>query len=155
SAEERSDLPQAWYATLVGRPAARFLRELVFGAAYWGEEMGFHGVGDAIAQHGVADTLEALRLGGFSSDQSGVAWATTGPMAAMYPRLSRLRGLTVRVGGMNLGAIDLPSLRSFTAYTGGLGATNVRSVAAARWPLLESLTLYLGTERYGGGGTVE
>lgn len=51
--------------------------------------------------------------------------------------------------------IDLPELREFTVETGGLPLAAVKSIANAKWPKLERLEVWFGSDNYGAEGGVE
>lgn len=51
---------------------------------------------------------------------------------------------------MRLGPVELPELRRFTMESGGLPRPAVQSIASAKWPKLEQLEVWFGSEEYGG-----
>jgi hypothetical protein len=67
-----------------------------------------------------------------------------GDLSKLYPQLSHLRELTIEMGAMELGIMDLPALRSLEIVTGGLTRANVDSIRQGAWPSLERLTLCIG-----------
>ena len=138
------------YAELAADPAARFLRELTVRPATV-----MHGeptpddaaIVDAIAAAGAPPALRRLA---FDPLDFQISWTRLTDLSPLYSHLSRLEELAIEAGDVTLGRIDLPALRSLELVTGGLRRHVLDSVAAASWPRLERLVLYLGTERYGG-----
>jgi hypothetical protein len=63
-----------------------------------------------------------------------------------YPALSHVEELRLHSCSMDLGRIDLPSLRALELVTRGLTRANLASLHAARWPHLEKLVLWIGDE---------
>ena len=128
---------------VLGLPGTAFIRELVFGSqeshdypATWQNCI------DALVEHGTPKGLTRLELnrGGYWDISS----TELGDLSKLYPQLSKLRELTIEMGSMELGAIDLPSLRSLEIVTGGLTTANLEAIASAKWPSLERLSLCIG-----------
>jgi len=92
----------------------------------------------------------ALRRLAFDPQDFQISWTRLTDLSPIYHHLDRLEELAIQAGEVTLGQIHLPALRSFELVTGGLRRHALESVAAASWPRLERLVLYLGTERYGG-----
>ena len=67
-----------------------------------------------------------------------------GDVEPAYPGLATLRELRIESRAFELGAIDLPALRSLELVTRGLTRANLASVLAANCPELERLVLWLG-----------
>ena len=137
------------YATLRALPAAIALRGLTFGA--FSDDVGqpsWEGGTKALLEHGVPPTLRRLAYdrGSFWD----ISWTQLGALEPVYALVPRLEELYLEIGHMDLGRIDLPSLRSFEVRTGGFTRANMRSVLEARWPSLERLVLCFGDqEDYG------
>ena len=96
---------------------------------------------------GLPKTLKSLA---FDVKGFQISWSDLGDLTKLYPQLKSLETLRLRIGNMTLGKMDLPSLKSLEIVTGGLAKHNVKSISAAKWPKLESLVLYFGTDNYGG-----
>ncbi|MET0403685.1 MAG: WGR domain-containing protein [Cystobacter sp.] len=140
---------------LLALPSARFLRELTIGMADFD---GDNSYGDVIASLARAScpTLERLFLGDFEyPDETEISWSSLGDISSLYRVLPGLRSLKLRGGGLGLGEVVLPELREFTVETGGLPLEAVQSLAKAKWPKLERLEVWFGSEEYGAGGGVE
>jgi uncharacterized protein (TIGR02996 family) len=139
------------YRALAELPIARFARELRLGVA-----CSYNGRGDAdisiieALRDAPLPVVRKLALDCFDFELS---WTHVGDLSLASAALRPLEALEVTAGSVTLGAIDLPNLRSLRIETGGLGADVLHSIAAAAWPNLESLVLYLGTPDYGGSCT--
>jgi uncharacterized protein (TIGR02996 family) len=101
---------------------------------------------------GVPRTLR--RLAFVLGDMDQLSWTQLGDLSVLYPKLKQLEELQITVGIMDLGAINLPALKSFEVITGGLTRANVRSIASAKWPKLERLSIYFGSSEYGADARV-
>ncbi|MDQ3369434.1 MAG: TIGR02996 domain-containing protein [Myxococcota bacterium] len=140
------DFP-ATIASLMKLPGLHFARELVIGAFDFDPDFDDYPTSwapcvAALAEHGVPHALQKLRFdrGGYWDSSS----TALGDLSPLYPQLGRLRELTIELGAMHFGAMDLPSLRKLEIITGGLDGENLRAIAQARWPALETLILYMG-----------
>jgi uncharacterized protein (TIGR02996 family) len=128
---------------LVKLPGITFLRELVVGAkeyddypTTWSDSV------EAIATHGVPPGLTRLEFnrGGYWDISS----TELGDLSPAYPKLARLRELTIELGSMELGALDLPELRTLELVTGGLRKENLASIRTGTIGKLQSLLLCIG-----------
>ena len=95
--------------------------------------------------------LVALFLGDIGQEESEISWIQQGdvsPLLAAFPKLEMLR-----VRGSEGLAFKKPkhdSLAALGVEAGGLGADVVRQLCKAKFPQLEHLELWLGTDEYGG-----
>jgi predicted DNA-binding WGR domain protein len=100
--------------------------------------------------------LVALYLGDITSEENEMSWihqADLSPLLQAFPKLQMLRS---RGGeGLQLSSPSHDQLRGLALETGGMDVSVVRSVCMARFPKLEYLELWLGTEDYGANATVE
>ena len=129
---------------LLDEPSARFVRALTVGIIDY-EENGYDAVAKTIGKRALP-TLRELYLGDFSSEDTELNWSNAGDISPIYKACPNLEVLTVRAGSMKLGKIDLPELRELRVITGGLDNGSLKSVCAARWPALETLSLQLGSD---------
>jgi uncharacterized protein (TIGR02996 family) len=146
--ELESDAAAEMVTKLCKLPAARLLRELTVGVLNDEDGQPSHApILSALAEAKVPAALRALRLscGGYQ-----ISWTSLGDLGPIYAKVPRLEELSIKIGSMDLGAIDLPELRSFEVVTGGFSKKNLASVTKARWPKLEKLVLYFGVDDYGG-----
>ncbi len=129
--------------TLLSLPGAAFIREIIVGSQYVDDyPASWQNIVDALAEHGLPKGLRRLEFnrGGYWDISS----TELGDVSTLYPQLRSLRELAIEMGSMELGAIDLPSLRSLEIVTGGLTRANLESIASAQWPCLERLSLCIG-----------
>nr|CAA9241311.1 FIG074102: hypothetical protein [uncultured Armatimonadetes bacterium] len=100
--------------------------------------------------------LSAIYLGDIVSEENEISWiqqSDVSPLFDAYPNLTHFR---VRGGtGLSLGTPRHANLRSLIIESGGLPANVLHEVAAAEFPALEHLEIWLGTESYGAEATVE
>jgi hypothetical protein len=146
------------FAALVDAPGASELAAIVIGA--WSSEM-YDSTTAVLVEALVAarDKLlspKGLFLGDITYEENEISWikqSDVSPLLSAYPHLEYFQ---VRGGdGLSLGKLDHANLRSLVVETGGLPASVVRQVAAAKLPALEHLELWLGTDEYGGDATVD
>ena len=143
------------YRSLLTCESARFLRELTIGVGVVEDENNYEDTNAVVAELGVPPALRVLYFADFSTEESEISWSHLGDVSVWLRGASGLRELKLRGGSMQLGALDLPELRRFSVVTGGFTAENIRDVAKARWPKLESLSLYFGDDNYGASGGVD
>ena len=138
---------------LLTAPIGRFVRtidiEVVNGEVYSGPS-GQPNAGAAIAAIAAAKPT-ALRSLSIGSSGYQVSWTYTGNLGPLWKVAPYLERISIDSGNVDLGKqIDLPRLKSLVIETGGLDRSNLKTIAKAKWPALEQLTLYLGTSDYGG-----
>jgi len=133
--------------TLLGHPAARFLKSLTFGILT-GVDNDYSSIVKAL-QKAPIPSLRELFIGDFESEETETSWSAIGDASKLWPALPNLEVLKLHSGSMKLGRLVLPKLRSLEIFTGGLTKDNLRSVEKSTLPALERLTLYFGQERYG------
>jgi uncharacterized protein (TIGR02996 family) len=129
---------------LLGHPSARFLRELTVGIVSY-EDNGYGRILKVIGKHQLP-TLRTLILGDFYSEETELNWSQIGDVTPLYKAAPNLESLTLRSGGIKLGTIDLPKLKELHILTGELDKAAFKSIATAKWPSLERITLQLGEE---------
>lgn len=141
---------------LLTHPSGRFLRDLTVGMVSFEGLNAYDGVIQAIVRAGGSRLLRSLFLGDFEyPSQSEISFTRVGAVSPLYPVLPGLRELRLRGGDVELGDLDLPTLRELTVETGGLPLAAVRSVMRARLPDLERLELWFGNRRHGAEAGVE
>jgi uncharacterized protein (TIGR02996 family) len=129
--------------TLMALPGTTFIRELIIGSKEYDDyPTSWQDCIDALVEHGVPKALRRLEFnrGGFWDISS----TELGSLQALYPMVRGLRELTIEMGSLDLGTIDLPALRSLEIVTGGLTSANLESIGSASWPHLEKLSLCIG-----------
>lgn len=100
--------------------------------------------------------LLALYLGDITSEENEMSWIHQSDLAPLLQAFPKLQLLRSRGGdGLQLSAPAHEKLRGLAIETGGLDVSVVRSIGMAKFPNLEYLELWLGTEEYGANATVE
>jgi hypothetical protein len=151
------------FETIVRAPPARYLQRL----SLWGH---LHRVPEAIARYGVPPTLTLLGLlepdpAAYHPEMYILRAAghgpelptgpqpvpgVLGPLHLAYPRLRHLEDLLLYSGGIDFGAIDLPSLQNAEIHT-DFTSENLASIGRAAWPRLDDLKLFFGWSVQRGG----
>jgi predicted DNA-binding WGR domain protein len=100
-------------------------------------------------------SLRGLFVGDIIQEECEISWLQQTDYAPLLHALPGLEVLVVRGGeGLRLRGLAHGSLRSLTLQTGGLPAAAVRDVVGAQLPALRELTLWLGSDSYGGDSTI-
>lgn len=144
--------------SVLNSPAARFMTSLRIGMPNDPDdgECHFQPLLKKITGHEALGRLRKLYLGDISQGESENSWVDIGDISKLYPSLKNLRSLTLRGNNrLKLGTIALPELRELTIVTGGLDKKNLESIAAAKWPKLKRLELWLGDKNYGGNSKIK
>jgi Ran GTPase-activating protein (RanGAP) involved in mRNA processing and transport len=137
---------------LLKHPSARFLQELTLGLANAHGDNAYGGLIRLISKH-APGTVQKLFIGDFSyPHETEISFAQVGNVAPLYKALPGLRSLQLRGSSVDLGKVDLPELREFIVQSGGLERSAVKSINAAKWPKLERLEVWFGSQDYGAGG---
>jgi hypothetical protein len=145
-------------AAFLEDPAASQVTGLVVGA--WGptfeDENGSRSVVEAlVAARERLPRLTALFLGDIVGEECEISWIRQTDISPLFTAYPALEHFCVRgAEDLSLGTLRHERLKSLIVQSGGLPARVVREVAAADLPELEHLELWLGTDDYGGNGTV-
>jgi uncharacterized protein (TIGR02996 family) len=141
-------------AALMQLPGIGFLRSLVIGAkddndypAMWSDCI------QALVKAGVPPSLRSLAFS--RGSYWDISSTDLGDLSPLYPELEHLRELSIELGAMTFGELDLPALETLEIVTGGLTSENVASIAEADWPALETLSLCIGETDNDYGCTVQ
>jgi len=95
--------------------------------------------------------LVAIFFGDITQEQNEISWIENGDMSPLLTAFPNLEMLRVR-GGTDL-ALKKPAhkkLRALGIETGGLSKSFVASLCKSKFPELEHLEIWLGTQDYGG-----
>jgi uncharacterized protein (TIGR02996 family) len=141
---------------LLAAPAGRLLRKLH--VKLWSGSDGqadYSDIIDALAEM-KPPALRDLFIADFTyPDEVEMSWTDLGDASPLWGALPRLDKLILKAGAMELGQIDVPTLRHFEVRTGGLSARSIASICQARWPRLETLKIWFGDQVYGAEGTLD
>ncbi|RKH09053.1 WGR domain-containing protein [Corallococcus sp. CA053C] len=153
--DSTADVPEV-LRKLLAHPSACFLRSLTLGMACFDGENEYHDTLEVLGKAKPSKALRHLFIGDFEyPDDTEISWTHVGNLQPLYRVFPELRELRVRGGKVELGKIDLPELRSFTVETGGLPLGAVKSIVKAKWPKLEALEIWFGSDNYGAEGGVK
>lgn len=137
-------------------PIARFVTSLRFGLSGYENDNDWGDTMVAITSSPQAAQLRSLRFDDYESEDCEISWTGFGDFSSAWASLPVLEELRIRSGeGGTLGAIELPNLRKFVRVSGGLGSEEISSIMAARWPRLEHLEIWFGSEDYGATGNAD
>jgi hypothetical protein len=136
-------------------PVARFVTALRFGLESYESDNDWSSTMTAVAESPQAATLRSLRFDDYHSEDCEISWTAFGDFSDAWRSFPVLEELVIRSGeGGNLGEIDLPNLRTFRRISGGLSGDEIRSILSAKWPKLEHLEIWFGSEDYGASGNI-
>lgn len=107
----------------------------------------------ALAAVGLPPSVRQLTLCTFDTVEDFLL--TEGDPRALYGRLDHVERLELQAAGLTLGEVSLPRLRELSIRAAALGDAALRALAAAEWPALERLDLWLGSPFYGGDASFE
>ena len=141
---------EADFEAFLALGTCRFIEKLSLGPIPGQDEMYLGGLAEAIEKHRPI-ALRELYLGNVGD------WDISSTSTAM-PSSESIQGLhtlTLRAGNVSILEIDLPALRSFTVESGSLTEAELGPIANAKWPNLESLTIWFGDPNYGASGGLD
>jgi uncharacterized protein (TIGR02996 family) len=131
-------------------PSAQFLQELELGCI----------PGEGLMDSGpLAEAIEAAKppcLRKLYISNTG-DWGISSTRTAIpdSKSIKGLRSLYVRGGNVTIGKLDLPELVEFKIQSGSLHAGELKAIATAKWPKLETLEIWCGDPNYGATGGVK
>jgi uncharacterized protein (TIGR02996 family) len=132
---------------LVELPDAAFVTSLVFGEPIV-RQADFHDVIETLVMH-AADLPRLVRLTLGDQGEDGAPWMAIGDVGALLAALPQLEQLRVNGDVITVSQVSAPALRELELRTTFLGGNNLRALAAASWPELVTLRLWIGS---GSGG---
>jgi predicted DNA-binding WGR domain protein len=131
-------------------PSAALLHTLEVGMLEVDGEVDFGPAVDVLVKHGHRPGLRKLHLGAFEyPDDTEISWTQHGSVERLGPLLPHLEELHLTGGGIELGALQMPSLRKLKLETGGLPVEPTRVLGSGAFPALEELEIYFGDDHYG------
>jgi uncharacterized protein (TIGR02996 family) len=142
---------------LLDLPVAKLVRTIVVGLWVNDEGQCEYGETAEVLAARRLPSVRKLHLADFKyfGEETEISWTYLGNLSEIWANLPNLEELTLQGGDMTLGQIDLPRVKRVEVITGGLPGDALRSLASARWPEIEELTIYFGSRNYGASGTVE
>ncbi|MBL8916705.1 MAG: hypothetical protein JNM17_38745 [Archangium sp.] len=139
-------LGETWRSLCTDPRNMRFVRRVVFESTSTNDsEPSWSDAVDAVVEH-TPPWLRSLSFdrGNFWDISSTSIDVDTN----FWKAVPRLEELYLEIGQINLGAIDHPTLKKFSIVSGGF--SDVETIATAKWPALEHLSLWFGRDEYGG-----
>ena len=128
----RALVVRSWFTEVCEAPPTELLRQLI----------------DA------ADKLRSLRglfVGEVIQEECEISWLHQTDYTPLLRAFPDLELFVVRGGeGLRFAGLTHDKLQSLTVQTGGLSAAAVRDIASASLPALRELTIWLGSDSYGG-----
>ena len=99
--------------------------------------------------------LAALYIGDMTSEENEISWIKQSDLSPLLKAFPTLQLLRARGGdGLALSAPEHATLRGLALETGGLDVSVIRSVCTSKFPKLEYLELWLGTDEYGANHSI-
>jgi predicted DNA-binding WGR domain protein len=99
--------------------------------------------------------LAALYVGDITSEENEMSWIKQSELSPLLKSFPKLQLLRARGGdGLALASPEHATLRGLALETGGMEVSVIRSVCTAKFPKLEYLELWLGTDEYGANHSV-
>lgn len=100
--------------------------------------------------------IKSLFVGDMDFEECEVSWIEQADYSGLWAAMPQLEELTIKGStNLSLGSIQHEHLKSLEIICGGLPKEVLASIAAAKLPSLEKLSLYIGIEDYGFDGSVE
>ncbi len=94
--------------------------------------------------------LRALFIGDMSYEECEISWIIQGDYSALLAAYPKLEVLHIRGGNsLTFPATEHQHLRELVIQSGGLPASVLQNLAQSRFPALQHLELWLGSEDYG------
>jgi predicted DNA-binding WGR domain protein len=145
--EYADEKPADVYAKVFANASTQFIQSLSFWVFDTDDgQPDYNKLMSAIEKQPLPNTLRHLS---FDCRSFQISWIDLGKVHKIYPQLQKLETLYIKMGQMDLGAIDLPNLRKLVIETGGFNKANLKSIIDGSLPNLETLILYFGTDNYG------
>ena len=135
--------------TFLAHPSSRLLQDLEVGSLNIADTYNYSPILSVLAKAKLP-ALRRLFIAEFHSEQCELSWSSLGGFSSVWKAAPNLESVVVRGGSFELGPIKLAKAKSFEVQTGGLSGKNFKAIALAKWPALERLAIWFGTENYGG-----
>ncbi len=94
--------------------------------------------------------LKGIYVGDITQEENEISWIEQTDVSTLLTAFPKLEFLRVRGGnGLELKTPNHATLRALTIETGGMDVSVIRSLGMSKFPELEHLELWLGTDDYG------
>ena len=154
SYDSRSEL-EALTRGFLASPLGRFVTQLRFGLASFESDNDWTETLREVVESPRGPFIKKLEFDDYESEDCEISWTPFGDLSPYWSKLPSLEHLHIRSGaGGVLGDLELPSLKTFIRESGGLAGDELRAILRAKWPKLERLDLWFGSEGYGAEGSV-
>ncbi len=135
---------------LLRHPSGKFLQDLTLGIPDREGDADYSELVKVLTKS-TPKALTRLFLGDFIfPDESELSWVRLGNLTNVLKALPQLTELRLRGGDVRLGELELPELQRFTLESAGLPKAALQSITSAKWPKLEHLEVWFGSENHGG-----
>lgn len=152
--DSRTEL-EALTRGFLASPLARFVTQLRFGLASFESDNDWTQTLREVVESSRAPFIKKLEFDDYTYEDCEISWTPFGDFSPYWSKLPSLEHLHLRSGaGGVLGELELPSLKTFIRESGGLAGEELRAILRAKWPKLERLDLWFGSEGYGAQGSV-
>ena len=141
---------------MVDRNISQQLEELVIGLWAYSFETSCQEAIDFLVENKASfPKLKHFFCGEMTYEECEISWIYQCNYEKFLNAYDQLETFRVRGGtGLELGNVQMPSLKTLIIETGGLGTDVVQSIIDAK-PSLQNLEIWFGTEDYGAGATPE
>lgn len=99
--------------------------------------------------------LRALFLGEMEQEDSEISWIEQGDITTVINAFPLLEDLRVRGGSITWAGSEHSHLKKLVVETGGLPAEALAGILSSKFPELEHLEIWLGTDEYGWTGNAD
>jgi hypothetical protein len=152
--DSRTEL-EALTRGFLASPLARFVTQLRFGLASYESDNDWTETLREVVESPRGPFIKKLEFDDYTSEDCEISWTPFGDFSPFWSKLPALEHLHIRSGaGGVLNDVQLPSLKTFIRESGGLAGDELRAILSAKWPKLERLDLWFGSEGYGAQGNV-
>lgn len=152
--DSRTEL-EALTRGFLAAPLARFVTDLRFGLASFESDNDWAETLREVVESPRGPFIKKLEFDDYTSEDCEISWTPFGDFSPYWSKLPSLEHLHIRSGaGGVLGDLEFPSLKTFIRESGGLAGDELRAILRTKWPKLERLDLWFGSEGYGAQGSV-
>lgn len=150
STEEYDEPLAPLVEAFLAQDALSTVQAIVIGA--WGEafDAEFDGVDALLAAKDRLPALRGLFVGDMTYEECEISWIQQGSINRFLTAFPALEVFGVRGGtGLEMVATTHTALQELIVETGGLPSEVLQAIGASTFPVLHTLTVWLGSENYG------